>query len=93
MELTIHPYHLRQPAVAARYEASLTHFPHLAIVDVDLTVACHAAQLRGVYGLRSLDALLVATALQSGATTWITNDYQHEKLGNLIKVIILDQVQ
>lgn len=93
MELTVRPYRLQQPAVAARYEALLSHFPHLAIVDVDLPVARYAAQLRAVYGLRPLDALLVATALQSGVGAWITNDYEHEKLRSLVKVIILDEVQ
>ncbi len=92
MELTVHPYRLRQPQVAAHYEALLTHFPNVQIDDVTAAVARRASQLRGLYALRPADALLVATALVAGASAWITNDRGLGRLLPLIDVLVLDDL-
>jgi hypothetical protein len=38
MELTVRPHQLERPAVAQQYEALLSYFPHLTMVDVDRAV-------------------------------------------------------
>lgn len=91
-ELTVQPYRLDQPNIAANYEAHLTHFPNAQLHDVTAAIARRAAQLRGVYSLRTADALLVATSLVAGATAWITNDRALRRLAPLIDIILLDDL-
>lgn len=90
MELTVLPYRTNRPQIAAEYEALLNHFPNLSIVEVNRNIARRAAQLRGSYKIRPADALLVATALESGATAFATNDKALESLSPLIDILILD---
>lgn len=90
MELTVQPYRVKQPEVAAHYEALLARFPNLRLIDVSRDVARRAAQLRGLYGVRAVDALHVATTLVAGATAWVTNDRELRRLANLVEVVVLD---
>jgi len=91
-EVTVQPYRLNKFNMAAKYEAHLTHFPNAEVHDVTAAIARRAAQLRGVYSLRTADALLVATSLVAGATAWITNDRGLRRLMPLIEVILLDDL-
>jgi len=91
MELTVRPWQLDQPEVATRYEAALAHFPNLSLIDVTREVARQAAQLRAAFRLRPADALQAATALVSGATTWITNDRDLARLSPLLDVLLLEE--
>ena len=90
MELTVRPHQLERPAVAQHYEALLSHFPHLTMVDVDRAVARRAAELRGRYRVRPADALQVAVSLVYGATAFLTNDRRLARLQPLIDIILLD---
>ena len=90
MELIVRPYHLDQPDVAAHYEALLSQFPNLMMVDTTQNVARRAAQLRGAYSIRPVDAVLVATTLVAGGTAWVTNDRVLARLTPLVDGIILD---
>ncbi len=90
MELTVHPWRSNHAHIARHYEALLVHFPHLHIVDVTRDVARQAAQLRAAYNIRPADALLVATAVISGATAFITNDKKLERLDSVISILVLD---
>ena len=90
MELTVRPYRLNKPDVAAHYEALLSHFPNLVIADTTQDIARRAAQLRAAYSLKTADALLVATCLIAGATAWITNDHALRRLSPTIDPILLD---
>ena len=92
MELTVRPWQLGRPAVAREYEALLIHFPHLVLADVTRDVARRAAQLRAHYRLRPADALQVTTALDHGATAFITNDRALARLTELLEVLILDDL-
>jgi predicted nucleic acid-binding protein len=92
MELTVRPWQLGRPAVAREYEALLVHFPNLALADVTRDVARRAAQLRAHHRLRPADALQVATALDHGATAFVTNDRALSRLTELLEVIVLDDL-
>ena len=89
MELTVLPYRMNQPQAAAEYEALLTHFPNLHLVDVTRDIVRRAAQLRAAYALRPDDALLVATAVEGGATAFVTNDKGLVRLAPLIDILLL----
>ena len=90
MELTVRPHQLGRPAVAQHYEALLSHFPNLLLVDVDRSVARRAAELRSHYRVRPADALQVAASLVYDATAFLTNDRRLARLHPLLEVVLLD---
>ena len=65
------------------------HFPNLRLMDVTRDITRRAAQLRAAYTLRPADALLVATAVEGGATAFVTNDKALERLAPLIDILLL----
>ncbi len=73
-ELLVHPYRSGSETLVNRYYALLSSFPNLEWVVTDLKVADAAARIRALYGLRTPDALQIATAINSGATAFLTND-------------------
>lgn len=58
----------------ATVEDFLRNFPNLSIVPVDYAVAREAARIRALTGLRTADALVMATAGVSGAGVLVGND-------------------
>jgi len=92
METTVHPWRAGMEAVARKYEALLINFPHLTFVEIDRETARLAAQLRARFEIRPPDALQVAAALVSGAQAFVTNDKRLERLGELLKVVVLEKL-
>ena len=90
MELTVRPHQLGRPGVARHYEALISHFPNLLLVDVDRSVARRAAVLRARDRVRPADALQVAASLVHNATAFLTNDRHLARLQPLLEVILLD---
>jgi len=91
MEVAVRPWQLDRPAVAREYEALLSHFPNLDVVDITRDVARRAAQLRAGYRLRPADALQVAAALLHGATAFVTNDRLLARV-DALAIIVLDEL-
>lgn len=58
----------------ARIRAYLTGFPHLTLVPIGLEIAAAAAVVRARSGLKTPDALVVATALVNHADAVASND-------------------
>ncbi len=90
MELTVRPWQLGHELAAREYEALLSHFPNLTIIDVDKTVARRAAQLRAKYSISPPDALQLATSLNSGAGVFVTNDKRLSKIQEFFQILVLD---
>lgn len=91
MEITIHPWRATQEMVAREYETFLVHFPNLQLVDINRSIARHAAQLRARFGILTPDAIQVAAALEYGATGFVTNDLALQRLAQVIDVIVLQE--
>jgi len=89
LEILVRPFQLGSIEVAEEYEILLSSFPHLEIRDVSHAVARQAAQLRADYQMKPVDALQIATALEVGATLFITNDQGLRKLAPQIEIAIL----
>jgi predicted nucleic acid-binding protein len=68
----------------------LVHFPNLHLIEVTRDIARRAVQLRDAYTLRPADAFLVATAVEGGATAFVTNDKALERLTPLIYILLLE---
>lgn len=69
----------------------LSYFPNLELAPVSRDVLLDAAGLRARYRLRTPDAIVVATGLQSGATAAVTNDDSWRDLPSL-KILTLSEL-
>lgn len=70
-EVLTGPFKAGQTALAKRFENALSRYNVLAVTP---SVAVLAAQLRVRYQLRLPDAIQLATALDCGATAFVTHD-------------------
>jgi len=70
-EVLTGPFKTGQTALAKRYEKSLSCYN---VVPVSASIAVLAAQLRSQYRLKLPDAIQLATALDVGATAFVTHD-------------------
>jgi predicted nucleic acid-binding protein len=87
-EILIKPIREGNDILERRYKLLFTHFPNLAIVPVDITVAERAATLRGKYGISTPDALVLASAIVSGAELFLTNDLRLEKVTEIASITV-----
>jgi len=93
LEILVKPKRERNSDAARDYQGLLTTYPNLHILDVDLTVACLAADLRAKYAIRTPDALQIAAALHAGASGFITNDEQLKRVADEgIEVLLLEDL-
>ena len=79
-EILVKPIREENDLLERKYKLLFTHFPNLEILSVDTAVAERAASLRGKYGIKTPDALVLASAIVSGAGLFITNDLRLEQV-------------
>ena len=88
---------LRQPlrhgdaALAAQYRSLLLNNRSIGMRAVSVAIAEEAARLRATYTLRTPDAVQLATALDAGASAFLTNDARLAAIPDL-RVLVLDQL-
>lgn len=70
-EVLTGPFKAGQTALAKRYEKALLQY---TVVPMSPQIAALAAQLRARYKLRLPDAIQLATALDVGASAFVTHD-------------------
>jgi len=90
LELLVAPLKKGAQDVADEIELTLLHFPHLQLAPVTRGVLARAAEIRARYGLRTPDAIMVATAIESGATLAVTNDDAWRKVKELEVLALRD---
>ena len=90
--LTVRPLQLGRQDAADDYETLLSYFPNLQLEPVSRSILLEAAGLRARYGLRSPDAIQLATGLQAGATLAVTNDGAWRKVPDIKTLILSDWV-
>lgn len=90
-ELLVQPYRDRNQQQADEIYGLLSTFPNLAWISPSLDIADTAARIRAEYGLRTPDALQVATAIRSSATALITNDATFRRLAD-VQIMVLDDL-
>jgi predicted nucleic acid-binding protein len=76
MEILVKPFREHDARAQDQAELILRQTPNLTIRPVDRTIARRAAELRARTGLRPLDALIAATALEEQCDAIIGNDHQ-----------------
>lgn len=92
LELLVAPLRKGAQDVADEVELTLLHFPHLQLLPVTRHVLVRAAEIRARYGLRTPDAIMLATALEAGATLAVTNDDAWRKM-KAIDVVLLGDLK
>ncbi len=90
LEVLVQPYRNKDEERVNQFYGLLTTYPHLNWIDMTLEIADQGAQLRARYKLKTPDAILLATAIQSEATGFIGNDKRLKKVTEL-EVMTFDQ--
>jgi predicted nucleic acid-binding protein len=73
LEVLVVPLRAADAALARQYEALLAGSRGLDLAEVSRAVLRDAAALRAATGMRAPDAIQIATALQRGCTSFVTN--------------------
>ena len=89
-EILPRPVREGQSRLIASYLELLQNTPRIKLAPVDRRVIMRAVHLRAECGLRSMDAMHVATALVHGCKSFVTND-ERLSAGNHIRVLTLRQ--
>ena len=74
LEVLVHPLRRGDEALAHRYNDILLSSPNILMLPVTYAIAQEAAELRARQGLKTADAIQLATSIRGGATAFITND-------------------
>lgn len=90
LEVLIHPLRNHNNDLASEYRDILLR-SNLMMMDITSTISDHAAQLRATHTLRTPDALQIATALQTEATYFLTNDIRLPQIEG-IEILMLDHL-
>lgn len=91
-ELLAYPYQLGKDDRAHELRAAMVAMPGLVIRDVDADVADRSASLRSLLRFRLPDAIQVATALETGANVFLTNDRELLRAEQVVEVLLLDDL-
>ena len=91
VELLPRPLREGRRDLVADYLELMQRTPSITLAPVDRRVILRAVQLRADMGLRSMDALHVATALVHDCETFLTND-QRLDAGDQIRVLTLREL-
>lgn len=90
-EVLVKPLRDDNEQLAEQYRDILLHVDGLTTVEVSAAIAEQAARLRSQYSLRTPDAIQIATALDVGASTLLTNDIRWPSLQDL-HILTLDSL-
>jgi predicted nucleic acid-binding protein len=90
-EVLVHPLRSGNVALANQYRDIILDQENLITLPVSAEIADVAAQLRATQNLRTPDAIQIATAIQAGATFFLTNDARLAAVQNL-DVLVLDSL-
>ena len=87
LEILVNPERKGNKLMVDRYKMVLERFPHLEVVAVDAPVTDLAAIISAKYGVRTPDAIQLASAILKGAQAFVTND---ESLKRVSEIEILN---
>jgi len=90
LELLVAPLRKGLQDAADEIELALLHFPNLELVPVTRAILLRAAEIRARYELRTPDAIMLATAAESGATLVITNDSAWRRVREIDVLLLRD---
>lgn len=78
----------KQPALLERYDA-LFAASRVVVLDVSAKIVDRATSMRAKYGLKSPDAIHIATAVEYGASSFWTGDSVFARISEIaVKVLV-----
>ena len=92
IEILTAPLRSGAKVLASRYREYLTNSEGLSIYPLNVSVGDEAARLRAEHGLRTPDAIQIATATTCGADFFLTNDRQLSRVPGIEVVLVADLV-
>ena len=90
-EVLVHPKRTGDRALERTYRLLLLESRNLSLIPVSPLIAERAAELRARYRLLTPDAIQIATALQQGCQTFLTNDLTLRRVTEL-RVLALEEL-
>jgi predicted nucleic acid-binding protein len=90
VEVLVHPLRHGDEETATKYYDILLTSPNLTTCPVTFSVAQQAAELRAQHQMRTPDAIQLATALNLGATAFLTNDRRIPSIAGLRIIYLAD---
>lgn len=90
-EVLTMPIKLGQQDYLQAYRDMLLNTEAIAVRSVDSAIAERAAQLRATYGLRTPDALHLATAQSAQCQAFLTNDRALKRVAE-VNVLVIDEL-
>jgi predicted nucleic acid-binding protein len=91
LEVLVEPIRQKEFRLVEQYQNILCNSPTFEILDINIEISKKSAELRAGYGLRTPDALQMATAKYTSADYFITNDIRL-KVVKEIEVLVLDEL-
>jgi predicted nucleic acid-binding protein len=91
LEVLTHPFRQKQSKLVQQYRDILLHSENLATAPLLPEIAERAARLRAEHNVSTPDAIQLATALESKATYFLTNDAGLPSVADL-HILILDNL-
>lgn len=91
-EFFVKPKKSGDKIIVDKFKDKLKEF-NFVIFDVTVAVAERSSELRVKYeSLRAFDALQLATAIEFGCTSFVTNDHRLKKITEL-KIVLVDNIE
>jgi predicted nucleic acid-binding protein len=90
-EVLVHPLRRGNHALANDYRQILLHARQVATLPISEAIAEEAAELRSKHGSRTPDAIQLATARRSGASSFLTNDTRLPNISGL-SILVLNRL-
>ncbi|MEZ4667866.1 MAG: PIN domain-containing protein [Anaerolineae bacterium] len=91
-EVLTMPLAKKQPHYVREYREMLLNTQSIVAVKIDQQIAERAAELRARYGLKTPDAMQVATCLEMNCDALVTNDLGLKRVSEL-RVLVLDELE
>lgn len=90
-EVLVHPLRSGNIELARQYQDIILNQENVITLPVSVEVAQLAAQLRATQNLRTPDAIWIASAIQAGATFFLSNDARLATITDL-EVLVLENL-
>lgn len=91
-EVLTHPLRMGNQALVQEYEDILLNSVGFELLPLNSDIARQAARLRARYGLKTPDAIQVATCIYADCDAFLTNDQNFKRVDEL-KVLMLDDLE
>lgn len=92
LEVLVKPIKENRSDIVQKYTELLTTSKGIDIFDITISVAKEAAKIRAKYGLKTPDAIQLATAIIFGADLFLSNDNRLKTVTE-IKIAVLSELK